>query len=240
MGRWVQKWLMALSLAGGGLFGQPTAETIAERAARADTENTTLLEGYTATRRYVISSPKFRRQAVMTVRVTFNAASGKSFEILSAENAEGLQRRILQKILDGERAASSTRSNEQMRLSPANYDVHLMGMENKHGHECFVLSLKPKRKSKYLLEGKAWVSASDYGVVEIEGRPSERISFWVGKPEIRQTFQKYGPVWVMSANRSVADVKLVGRSELSIDSSDVAVSVAPRRLAAAHGAAASR
>jgi hypothetical protein len=224
-------------MAGGGLFGQPSAEAIVERAAQADIENNSLLEGYTATRRYVITSPKFARQAAMTVRVTFRSAEGKTFEILSSENAEGMQKRILLKILDGERDASrATRGSEHIRLSPSNYTVQLLGSENKNGHECFVLSLKPKRKSKFLLEGKAWVSTSDYGLVEIEGRPSERISFWVGKPQIRQTFQKYGPVWVLSANRSVADVRLVGRSELSIESSGVEVKLAPRQVAAARTA----
>jgi hypothetical protein len=46
------------------------------------------------------------------------------------------------------------------------------------------------------------------------------VSFWIGKPYIAQDFEKVDDVWVSARNRSVSDVKFLGRTELSVDFTD--------------------
>jgi len=211
------------------LFAQapvPSADEIVDRVDKVDLEASSRLKSYSSIRRYVISTPRSTKPSEMTVRMTYAPDQGKNFEIVSMQNVEGIQRRILQKILDGERDASRKKTSEDIRISPRNYHVGMLGTEQKHGTLCYVLAMKPKRKSKFLLEGKAWVNAQDYGMIAIEGRPSDRISFWVGRPDVVQTFEKVGPVWMMSTNRSIADVKFIGRSTLAILSSDIQVKFA--------------
>lgn len=186
-------------------------------------DGTSMLRDYVLTRHYVIDNPRFGKHAEMTVKVTYKVGQGKSFEILEQKNAEGMQKKVFEKLMEAEKESGKPESLDGMRIGPRNYTFELLGTDIRDGRKCYVLALKPKRKNKFLLEGKAWVSAEDFGVVRVEGRPAERISFWVGKPQITQTFCKVGPVWMMSQNRSVAEVKIVGRSELSIESFDFKV-----------------
>jgi hypothetical protein len=79
------------------------------------------------------------------------------------------------------------------------------------------MQLKPKRSSKYLLEGKVWIDPKEHAILRVEGRTSRSVSFWIGKPFIVQDFRKFEDVWVSASNRSISDVKFLGRTELSVD-----------------------
>lgn len=201
----------------------PTAEQVGARAEQADLTGTNALRNYVVTRHYVIDNPRFNRHAEMTVKVSYKPGSGKTFEVLSQKNAEGMQKKVFDKLIEAEKESSRQEIVDDMRIGPRNYTFQFLGTEMRAGRKCYKLALKPKRKNKFLIEGTAWVSADDYGVVHLEGRPAERVSFWVGKPQITQTFCKVGPVWMMAGNRSVADVKIVGKSELLIESFDYKV-----------------
>jgi hypothetical protein len=199
------------------------AAEIGRLAGQADVQATALLRDYTVDRRIVMDAPRFNKHAEMVIRVTYRTGQGKSIEVLSSKNAEGMQKRVFDRIIEAEKEASRQRMLDEMRIGPENYDFALIGTEMRDGHNSYVLQLKPKRKSKFLLEGRAWVSVADYGLIHVEGRPSQGISFWVGKPQISQSFCKVGPVWMLDVNSSTADVKMVGRSELKIDSYDFKV-----------------
>ena len=81
----------------------------------------------------------------------------------------------------------------------------------------WLCSLKPKRGSKYLIEGKAWIDPNENAIVRVEGRTAKSVSFWIGKPHIIQEFRKVGDVWVSASNRSTSDVKLLGHTELYVE-----------------------
>ena len=171
-----------------------------------------------STRKYVLKNKRWEKDAVMHARVTWEAGSGKQFEVLKMENAEGLQKRVFQKLMEGETEASRKNSQDsETAITSANYDFAMVGTEMLSGRECLVLRLTPKRSSKYLIDGKAWVDPKENAVVRVEGRTAKSVSFWIGKPHIVQEFRKVGDVWVSASNRSTSDVKLLGRTELVVD-----------------------
>jgi hypothetical protein len=171
-----------------------------------------------STRRYTLRNKRWDREAVMHVRITSQPKKGKQFEIVSMENVEGLQKKIFLKLLEAEVEASKNVSHEaESALTAANYDFDVVGSEIWKGRECTVLQLKPKRNSKYLIAGKAWVDTKEHAIVRVEGQTARNVSFWIGKPHVTQEFRKTDDVWVSAANRSVSDVKLLGRTELMID-----------------------
>ena len=89
-----------------------------------------------------------------------------------------------------------------------------------------MLSLVPKRNSKYLIQGKAWVDSAEFGLVRIEGYPTESLSFWVGKPFIVQEFDNVGGHWLLRSNKSIVDAKIIGRIELTVSSKTYAMGTA--------------
>ena len=170
-----------------------------------------------STRRYVLKNDRWEKDAVMQVRITWESGVGKQFEILSMENAEGLQKRVFHKLIEGEKEAS--RNDWQMSdtdITAENYSFDLIGTDRVLGRDCLVLKLKPKRNNKYLLEGKAWVDPKERAIIKVEGRTARSVSFWIGKPYIAQEFRKVGDMWMSAVNRSTSDVKLLGKTELCV------------------------
>jgi hypothetical protein len=186
-----------------------------------DTRRESDIRTLVSTRRYVMRNKKWENPAVMDVRMTYERGAGKSFEILSMENTGGLQKRAFEKILESEvEASKKSLEIPDGAITPANYEFVPIGTEKVNGRDCQVVQLKPKRNSKYLLEGKAWIDPKEHAIVRVEGRTSRSVSFWIGKPFIVQDFRKVEDVWVSACNRSVSDVKFLGRTELSVDFTD--------------------
>jgi hypothetical protein len=222
-----------------------TLETITAKLAESEARKFTDLQQYSATRKYMLRNARMHKDAQMTVRMVYRKGEGKTFQVVSVDGAEGMSRKIFDRLIEAEKDASRSDSREHGRLTSENYNFQLLGIETENGRRTFVLELQPRKKSKYLLQGKAWIDADDFAMVRLEGRPSASISFWVGKPYVVQSFQKVGDFWLASENRSVADCKFVGKSELTVEStgyevqpvyrSGLASRQLPRELKAASG-----
>ncbi|HZU27385.1 MAG TPA: hypothetical protein VFA04_17795 [Bryobacteraceae bacterium] len=198
------------------------ADDIIARMMQADDARDRSLKAYTAVRHYTLRGEK-GRTGEMTVRLDYDSASGKKFEILAANGADGLYRRVFDKVLQAEVETSRRTGQNDSSISSRNYKFQLLGQEMRDGRRCYVIQLLPKRKSKYLIDGKAWIDEQDYALVRLEGRTAGSVSFWVGKPYIVQCYRKVGNYWLAATNDSIANAKIVGRMELTIQSSDYSV-----------------
>ena len=78
------------------------------------------------------------------------------------------------------------------------------------------MTLVPRTRTRFTLDGHACVDMSDMAMVRMEGRTAKRISFLVGRADVVQEFRKIGEFWYSSTSRSSADVKFLGRTELII------------------------
>jgi len=198
------------------------ADDVIAKMNQADENRDSKLRAYSAVRHYTLRGEK-GKTAEMTARLDYDNKSGKKFEVLAENGERGLYRRVFEKVLEAEAQASRKSGHDDNSISPANYNFKLLGQETRDGRNCYVIQLLPKRKSKYLVDGKAWIDESDYALVRLEGRTAGSVSFWVGRPYIVQSFQKVGNYWLAASNDSVANAKLVGRMELTINSSEYSV-----------------
>ena len=180
------------------------------------------LTTYTALRHYMLRDSK-GRAAQMTVRLSYHTSSGKSFEVLSQNGADGIFGHVLEKVMQAEAENSRNKGPRGELISPLNYDFRLLGMGEQGGRRCYVIQLLPKRKSKFLIDGEAWIDSEDFALVRMEGRTAASVSFWIGRPWVVQCFEKVGNYWLASKNDSVADAKFIGRTELTVESSDYSV-----------------
>jgi hypothetical protein len=175
------------------------------------------LQSYSSIRRYVLKNQRFNQDAEMIVRMDFDSQQGKHFQILSENGTEGFSRRLLKKVLDGEAETSRSQAKELSKVTPKNYEFRLIGSEIYAGQHCYLLEMKPKVKSKYLLDGKIWVDSGDFQLVRMEGRTAASVSFWVGKPYVIYDFQKVGDFWLAARNQALADARFIGRIQLTIE-----------------------
>jgi hypothetical protein len=203
-----------------------TAEQILSKLAAAEEKRDQLLQSYEVTRTYRLASVKSGQETSATAAFQYRQNGGKKYEVLEERGADGMYRWALHKVMQAEVTAS--KSEQMLALTTQNYTAELVGRDQKDGHDCFLLNITPKRKSKYLLKGKAWIDVTEFGLVRMEGRPTESLSFWVGKPYITQSFAKVGPYWLLSNNTSLVDARFVGRMEFSITSKGYAVQPAKK------------
>ena len=176
------------------------------------------IEGYSRLQHYAVTTTRFGLSADLVARIHRDRTKGKSFEVISRSGSPTIQSHVLDPLLEAEVAASHQGNNEL--LTPENYSFHLTGQEQFAGRQCYVLETEPKHKDKRLLKGKIWVDAEDFGVVHVEGRPSESLSFFVGRPMIVQDFTKIADFWWVARRHSYIDNMFLGKSDLVIDYSE--------------------
>ena len=219
----------------------PSDEEFADKITRTELRRLANLREYSAFCKYTLQNSHMKDDAEMTVRLNYAAGSGKSFEIMDIKNASGLSRKVLERLTQSEAESSRRATRDEFQITKANYKFHGLGASTYRGRPCYVVEVTAKRKSKYLVDGKAWVDPNEFAILKIEGRPAASLSFWVGKPYIVQEFQKIGPFWMASHNRSESESWLLGHSVLTIDYSDYeiapAIRMAERNLPAAKAAA---
>jgi negative regulator of sigma E activity len=174
-------------------------------------------ESYTRLQHYSVTTDRFGLKADMVARIHRDRLKGKTYEVLRRSGSPVIQSHVFDALLEAE-VATNQQGGELLTLE--NYSFRLIGREAFAGRSCYLLASEPKRKDKRLLKGRIWVDAEDFGIVHIEGRPSDSLSFWVGRPMIVQDFTKQSGFWWASMRRSYIDNVFLGKSDLTVEYTD--------------------
>lgn len=158
---------------------------------------------------------RFDKGATLKVAMTHRPGRGKDFTILERSGTEKLLS-VIEKLLASEAESSRPGKTTDHEIGPANYRARVRGMETVGGRECFAVELSPKQKSKYLLNGTAWVDASTKGVVHLDGTTSASVSLWVGSPHVVEDFAQLYGIWLPVHTISTSNSILLGESQLEI------------------------
>jgi hypothetical protein len=201
----------------------PTAAEIVEQMVAADNQRLANLAGYTSMRQYHLENERFHKSAQMTVRVDFDSAGTKTFEVVAEEGSKVILHRVFRPMLEAESAGSRKEDRDSSRILPANYDFHLVGVDTSDGPASYILEISPKTQNKFLIRGRIWVDANDYAIRRIEGSPAKNPSFWTRSIHIEHRYGKAGAFWLPLSNSSSADVRIFGRTVVTIKYFDYVV-----------------
>jgi len=215
--------LPALVAQGASLDSKQIAQAI-ERAQRNQQE---ALCSYAVHRTYRLHNKHLHPDAQMDVDVTYTRGQPKQFHITSFK-AKGIARRSLKDLLKNEAEADGI-DNAKSATAPQNYYLTLFGAESCGDLNCYKLGLRPRKKSKYLVAGTAWVSQKAFMFVRIEGTMSKSPSFWLSRPRIEQQFSNIHGFWLPTFNRSITKVLFVGKAELTIEYSSYSITACELR-----------
>jgi hypothetical protein len=196
------------------------------RASAARFEN---VDSYTRLQHYSASDVRFGLKGELLARIHYDRSTGKTFEILSRGGSPLLQSRVFDALLREEVETAKLLGHEGSLLTTHNYSFHLIGQDVFAGRRCHLLELQPLRKDKHLLRGRAWVDMEDYGVIHVEGRLVESLSFWIGKPVVIQDFEKLSGFWFAARRHAVMNGLLTGTSELTVEYSEYQIRLRPSR-----------
>jgi Outer membrane lipoprotein-sorting protein len=193
-------------------------QLIAHNSLRAAT-----LLNYTALRTYQVVDLQGKVHAEEVGRMEYLAPDQKKFVVTSEKGSVLVRRLALNALVASEIETAAGKLHHDSAISPANYTLDVLGEQQVGAYHCFVVQAVPKRKDKYLFEGKVWIDAEDYVVVRIEGRPAKKLSFWIQRAEFVRQYQKIDSFWLPQRDMTFVDVRLYGKKILTIDHHDYTV-----------------
>jgi outer membrane lipoprotein-sorting protein len=194
-----------------------TAAQIVEQMQHRKTEREQALQSAQATRHYAVEYRGFTKviAAKMEVAYRYDAATGKSFRIISESGSKMLCDKVLKSAVESEKEAS--RNKNSSALTTANYKFRLVGSENLDGRPAYVLEVEPLTASKFLIRGKIWVDATDFALARVEAEPAKSPSFWIARTRIQQFCAPTGGFWLPTTNHSETKVRIGGTAVFTID-----------------------
>src|SRR6202021_3866724 len=104
-------------------------------------------------------------------RMEYLAPDQKKFVVQSEKGSAVVRHLALNALIASEIETTAGKQHHDSAISPANYSLDLLGEQQVGPYRCFAAKASPKRKDKYLFEGKVWIAVEDYAGVRIEGHP---------------------------------------------------------------------
>ncbi len=196
--------------------GVTESQLLAELATHNE-ERRTALHDYTVLRTYQVVDLKGKVHAEEIGRMEFLSPDKKAFTVTS-ESGSGLIRHMaLNPLINSEIEAAAGKEHHDSAISTDNYSLNLLGEQQLGPYHCFVAEAVPKRKAKYLFEGRVWIDANDYSVVRIEGHPATKLSFWIQRADFVRQYQKVDGFWLPETDQTLVQVRLYGKKILKIE-----------------------
>jgi hypothetical protein len=184
------------------------------------------LRDYTSLRTYQVVDLKGKVHAEEIGQMEFRAPDQKMF-LVTSESGSGLVRKMaLHPLISSEIEAAAGKTHHDSSITAANYSMELLGEQQVGPYHCFVAQAVPKRKDKYLFEGKLWIDADDYAVVRIEGHPAKKLSFWIQRADFVRQYQKIDGFWLPQRDETFVEVRLYGKKVLTIAHENYVVNAA--------------
>src|SRR6267154_6266021 len=192
---------------------------VVDNLIRKDEERARALRHYQSTRMYRLSYHGFPgdREAQMTVEATYDRPSTKTFKVISQSGSRLVIDRVFKRLLESEKEAAEPEMRVRTLLNRNNYNIALTGYEPSATGGQYMLTVEPKKNSKYVYRGKVWVDGTDFAVTRIDAEPAQNPSFWTKKSEIHHEYMKVQDFWLPRRNESVSYIRLGGRATLTIE-----------------------
>lgn len=175
------------------------------------------LQQYWVARTYQVKKDNGKVRAETQVWLQYRAPATKEFKIISEKGSRFVRQRVFKRLLESEVETAAGRNRHDSSITPSNYTFELLGEEDVDGYHCFVVQAIPKRKDKYLFDGKIWIEANEFAVVKIAGSPAKNPSFWIKRADFVRRYQKIGQFWLPLQDESITHVRIFGKNILTID-----------------------
>jgi hypothetical protein len=131
-------------------------------------------------------------------------------------------REVISRYLTAEVDAQKDQSAE-IAVTPRNYKFKSKGMNQIDGHDVYVFEVTPRQKREKLFKGEVWIDARTFLKVRESGYLVKNPDFMVKKVTFIRKYEIRDGISVPRQEQSVADVRLFGKVELTIDFSNFSI-----------------
>jgi hypothetical protein len=131
-------------------------------------------------------------------------------------------REVISRYLTAEVDAQKEQSAE-IAVTPRNYKFKSKGMNQIDGQNVYVFEVTPRQKREKLFKGEVWIDARTFLKVRESGYLVKNPDFMVKKVTFIRKYEIRDGISVPRQEQSVADVRLFGKVELTIDFSNFSI-----------------
>jgi len=189
------------------------------------------IASYTVTEHYSVYRNKDESHPVaeMTVNTTYQKDTGKSYVIVAKSGSEIIHKLVLSAILENEKRLNLPSLRDGFWITSTNYSMNMPSSETQllNGTNCQVLSLTPRRKAPYLIEGTLWIDAKDGSIVQVQGTTTSSASFVTGSSQVIRQYANIDGFAQATHFRAVSNSFLLGQTIVTIDYMNYHVHLAP-------------
>lgn len=196
----------------------PSPDEILTRMEQRFEQQMETLASYQARRIYSVEHSLLEEPGTLVVEEQYSAPGDRTFRVLEREGSSIVQQKVFSRLLEVEQATTPESVRRDLDLNRRNYRFTFERYDPVA--EAYVFAAEPRGSNPYMLRGKVWINARDFGVERIEGEPVERHSPFVRSTHFVHEFARFGEFWFPVRHRSETDLFLLGRAVLRIEYSD--------------------
>lgn len=205
-----------------GLAGQtvvlPEPPDVLESMEQRNAARQETLPAYEGIRRYAAGNARLGKHAEAIVVFRFDPPATRSLEVMERSGSGIVHRMVIDPILGAERTVAGKNGKRDVDICRRNYQFEYAGYDSERRAWVFVAN--PKTAHKYLFRGRIWIDEDDFGIRRIEGQPAGSPSYWVKRTSFVHEYERREGYWLPVHHESVAELRVFGRSTLTIDYSE--------------------
>jgi hypothetical protein len=208
---------------------RPSDQEIVQRIDAAVYQRFNAVTGYTVREQYsLFRNGESNPAAQETIETVYDRSTGKQYTAIAQSGSSLMRSAVIDHVLASEKEINLPANREAALITSRNYNLRPEpGLVEKNGRQCIVVDLNPRRKTPHLFTGKAFVDASDFTVVRIEGAPSQSPSFMAGETKVARDYTKIDGFSMATHAEARSHSFLFGDTLLTIDYSDYKIDLAP-------------
>ena len=142
-----------------------------------------------------------------------------------------VNKEIISRYLTAEVEAQKAQAPE-IAVTPRNYRFKYKGLNQTTGQAVYVFEVSPRQKREGLFKGEIWIDTGTFLKVQESGYLVKNPSIFLKKVAFIRKYEIRDGISVPRRVQSVADVRFVGKAELTIDFSNFSIETLKRGSAA--------
>jgi hypothetical protein len=170
--------------------------------------------------------PNLKKSGVLRALRRISSLGRITYQVLASEGDRTVQKEVIARYIETEIDAQKDQL-ASMAVIPNNYKFHYKGRGQLDGRGVYIFQVTPRHKRDGLFRGSLWIDAATYLKVQESGYFVKNRSIFLKRVEFTRKYEIRDGMSVPLRTESVADVRLVGKAELTIDYTDFAVGDLP-------------
>jgi hypothetical protein len=198
------------------------SEAIVENYCTAAAAQEKVLQGASMEVEMDASLPKLQKHGRLHALRRISPLGLIRYDMARFEGDNIVNREIISRYLTAE-VETQKQQSPLVAVTPKNYKFKYKGLKQSEGRDVHVFEVTPRQKREDLFKGEVWIDARTYLKVQESGYLVKNPSMFLKKVAFIRKYEIRDGIAVPVKVLSVADVRFVGKAELTIDFSNFSI-----------------